>query len=353
MASGGSIGILASNGLHLDSFFVRIGELLRARGHEVHFAAGTPMDRDSSVVIPSITQRPRPVNVLAGRDLRQWVEAVDADVVLVNTVTAGWLARRAALDVPVVYFAHGLHWNEAGAMRTAHWELLERWALPRTAAAIILNEEDRAWFARWAPQVPVHRLPFGVGLPPDTFSASPQPDTNLVVWIGEHTPRKRPWLAIQVAAELRRRGTPIRLRMLGRGPLTSELLRLPGQLGAVGDVEFPGYQPVAPELSAARMLLHTAGWEGLPRVVLEALAVHRPTAAFDVKGLRGLPAVELAPDRDIGALAELVGNLLTSPVDDGVFPGPEKLSDERAAAALEAILTEAVNSAPGPLVSDL
>ncbi|QDO86977.1 glycosyltransferase family 4 protein [Ornithinimicrobium ciconiae] len=337
-----SIGILASTGLHLDSFFVRIADLLRAHGHLVHFAAGTPMEHGRSHVVESLTQRPRLVNLGTGGDLRRWAQHVGADVVLVNTATAGLLARRASLPVPVVYFAHGLHWREAGARRTAHWELLERWALPGTASAIVLNAEDHRWFQRWAPDLPVHQLPFGVGLPVDAFQPSPQPDTNVVVWIGEHTTRKRPWLALEVAAELRRRGSPIQLRMLGRGPLTAELTRRAEELGIAADVHLPGFVATAPELQSARLLLHTADWEGLPRVILEAMAVHRPTAAFDVKGVRGLPSVHLAPDRDLGAMSDIIERELAEPTAPDVYPAREDLSDVPVVTTLEAVLSQAV-----------
>lgn len=339
-----SIGILASTGLHLDSFFVRIAALLRQRGHLVHFAAGSPMEQDHCVVIESVTSRPRPVNLRAGGELRSWAQHVGADVVLANTATAGLLARRASLSVPVVYFAHGLHWRQPGAPKTAHWELLERWALPGTAAAVVLNQEDHQWFQRWAPWLPVVRLPFGVGLPLDTFRPSPQPETAVVVWIGEHTPRKRPWLAIDVAAEMRRRGSPIQLRMLGRGPLTPELTRRAESLGVAADVRWPGFVDPAPELHAARMLLHTADWEGLPRVILEAMAVHRPTVAFDVKGVRGLPTVHLAPDQDLTTMGDIVQLQLAEPTVEDAYPAAQSLSDEPVVTALESVLAQTVRA---------
>lgn len=339
-----SIGILASTGLHLDSFFVRIAALLRARGHLVHFAAGTPMRQEQSRVIESLTSRPRFSNLRTGAELRGWVQNVGADVVLANTATAALLARRASLPVPVVYFAHGLHWRDAGARRTAHWELLERWCLSCTAAAIVLNDEDYQWFQHSASGMPVHQLPFGVGLPLDSFRPSPQPDNNVVVWIGEHTPRKRPMLALDVAAELRRRGTPIRLRMLGVGPLTSALVHRATRLGIADDLQLPGYVPAAPELCGARMLLHTADWEGLPRVMLEAMAVHRPTAAYDVKGVRRLPTVHLARDQDVHAMADTVERLLAEPDPEEAYPPAEALSDEPVVLTLESVLRQAVRT---------
>jgi len=349
----GSIGILASSGPQLDSCFARIGNLLRARGHPVHYAAGTPMARARAAVIPAVTRSSGMVNLRAGRELRRWVEVVDADVVLASSEPAGLLARRAGLTVPVVYLTRGLPWHEGGTARAMHRELLERWRMSHTAAAIILHEEDRAWFARWAPDLPVHHLPFGMGLSPEAFRPCPQPDNNVVMWVGEHTPHARPWLAVQITAELRSRGTPIRLRMLGSGPLTRQIARQAEQLGVAGDVELPGHTAVTDEIRAARLVLHTAARETQPRVVLQALAVHRPVAAFDVPGMRGLPAVELALDRDVTAGADLVEHLLAHPVPEEVFPSREELSDERAAITLESILAEAVNSAQGRTVQDV
>ncbi|MGO8609752.1 hypothetical protein ACC848_43130, partial [Rhizobium johnstonii] len=75
-------------------------------------------------------------------------------------------------------------------------------------------------------------------------------------------------------------------------------------LGAVVTAE--GRAAVAPALGSATALLHTAEWEGLPRVALEAAAVGRWCYGFDVKGLRDAPLVRLAADGDVDALAALV-----------------------------------------------
>src|SRR5699024_4391684 len=51
---------------------------------------------------------------------------------------------------------------------------------------------------------------------------------------------------------------------------------------------------------------HTATWEGLPRVMLEAVAVGRRTYAFDVKGVRDVPYARLLDDGDTAGMAAAI-----------------------------------------------
>lgn len=53
--------------------------------------------------------------------------------------------------------------------------------------------------------------------------------------------------------------------------------------------------------------MHTAQWEGLPRVMLESLAIGRGSYAFDVKGVRDIPLSQLTTDGDAPELAARIG----------------------------------------------
>ncbi len=341
------IGIIASTGHHLDSFFVEIALLLTQRGHAVFFAAGTPADIVRSEVLPEITRRPSVRNLAAPGALRHWASGHRLDIVVANTATAGVLSRLRDIGVPVVYFAHGLHWGSTHDLRTAHWRLIERAALRRTTSAIVLNREDKAWFNAHAPHLDVLWLRCGVGVPLGQFPRSDLPEEPYACWIGEHAPRKRPSAAVAVMAALRDRGAPGHLRILGKGALTDDLA---AQIRA-GDlaerVSLVGHVPAAEELRRARVLLHTAQWEGLPRVVLEALSVGRPTVAFDVKGLRDLPLVDVVDDGNVSAMADLLINRLTQPIDRSALPRPESLSVEVVVPQIEALL-HAVFTSDGP-----
>lgn len=328
------IGIVAATGLTLDSFFPGIRDGLQASGLQVHLAAGTPTRLLPSTTLRSLTRRPGLRNVGASRELHRWVEDQDLDLVVANTATASFLVRLALREVPVVYFAHGLHWSRTGDPRTRHWELLERAALGRTSGVIVLNREDEDWVSKRAPRLPVLRLTHGVGLSPGAYPRFPVEGRDRLVWIGEHSRRKRPETAVEVVRVLLARRPALRLRMLGEGPLTGRLAAHITRAGLAEAVELVGHVPVAPELRRASALLHTARWEGLPRVVLEAQATGRPTVAYDVKGLRGLAQVHTVTDGDVGALARRVEQVLDRRVAAGSFPTLQELSTGHAVVQL-------------------
>lgn len=339
------VGILAGPGIHLDSFFPEIGKGLQEAGNTVTFAAGTPTHRVGSTHLRNLTRRPSPRSVLAPRELRGWVRAQRLDVLLANTATAGFLARLRPLGAPVVYFAHGLHWDDPARWPTFPWQALERLATRHTAQVIVLNQEDQDWFARHAPQLPVTRLPYGVGLPTGSFQRSPHPGGATVVWAGEHSGRKRPELALQVATEVKRRGGhEVRFRLLGTGQLTPALRQQAATAGLTDTVSFPGHVSLEAELAAASLLLHTAAWEGLPRVVLEALGVGRPVLAFDVKGVRRLPAVRTVPNPDVAAMAAAVQSMVDDP-GSLTLPPRSALEVSHATTAIESVLRKAVSHA--------
>ena len=336
------IGLLASVGRTLDAFFPAIAARLEEQGFVVTSASGTHADIASWTHLDGFSQRPSPRVATAVRSLRAWSSANRHDVVLTSTATASAIARLAGLSAPVVYFCHGLHWGDEHALGARPWQLVERALLRRTAGVVTINRDDHAWFERHgAPHV--HRLASGVGVPLEQYPAAPVPAGGPdLVWIGDFTPRKRPHLAVDVVERLAAIGCPVRLRMLGDGPLHEEVR---GRIEAAGlgpVITAEGRAAVAPALGAATALLHTAEWEGLPRVALEAAAVGRWSYGFDVKGLRDAPLVRLAPDGDVAALARLVagdvtGGAMRSVPDVRASLGVEAAADGIAAAVLDVL----------------
>ncbi len=78
-------------------------------------------------------------------------------------------------------------------------------------------------------------------------------------------------LLIRAVAKLK--GLDWRLRILGTGPLESELMDLAGSLRIADRVQFMGFQKNPHALMrASDLLVLSSRWEGLPNVVLEGLA---------------------------------------------------------------------------------
>lgn len=306
------IGLLASVGHMVDSFFTEIIDTWIAAGHSVSVAAGTPTADGTGVVIAGLGRRPGPGAVAAWAGLRRWARSQRLDVVVTNSATASALVRTARLPVPVVYFCHGLHWNSGTALSDRVWQQVEQTLLRRTDGVIAINSDDHAWFGqRFDPQR-LLRLPSGVGLDLERYRAGdPQQrlgddDRLELVWIGEFSERKRPNRALDVVLALESLGVDVRLRMVGDGPLRSAVAERIRRLGLSGQVTADGPDSVVDALTRSHGLLHTSAWEGLPRVMLEAVAVGRRPYAFDVKGVRDVPEAVLATDGDVAGLAAAI-----------------------------------------------
>ncbi len=86
------------------------------------------------------------------------------------------------------------------------------------------------------------------------------------------------------------------LVLVGDGPQAAELARLARRLGMHERVHFLGWQAeIPPILKAADILVLPSRWEGMPNVVLEAMAAGKPVVATQAEGtveLLGLSALE-------------------------------------------------------------
>lgn len=303
------IGLLTSVGETLDAFFLEITERWREQGAVVECAAGSLAETvDRSAVLTSVTRKPAARNWRARAELREWVRRAGIDVVITNTATASMLVRAAGVGVPVVYFCHGLHWN-GSRLADLPFRAVERALVHRTDGIVCLNSADQEWFDRRAPGTPRLRLLGGVGLDTERFVRRPEAtwregeEPLRMVWCGEFSPRKNPAAAVQLAHHLRDRGIDATLDMLGSGELFDERST---RSEIEGLVHRHGVADPVPHFARSHVLVQTSRWEGLPRVGLEAIAIGLPAVGFDVKGVRDLPAVQLAPEGDLAALADRV-----------------------------------------------
>ena len=114
----------------------------------------------------------------------------------------------------------------------------------------------------------------------------------------------------------------LRLVVIGEGPMKKDLLDRAARLGVAGTVEFMGSRPhdeIALWMNAADCLCLTSRSEGMPNVVIEALACGLPVVATDVGSCRELLANEPSarvvaagvsdaslPDRIAAALQDLL-----------------------------------------------
>lgn len=131
-------------------------------------------------------------------------------------------------------------------------------------------------------------------------------------------PQKAPLDLVEVAARVARDLPEARFALAGDGELRGAVEDAVAARGLAGRFHLLGWRRDVPDLLAAiDLLLHTARWEGLPRVLPEALAAGRPVVATDVDGAR--EAVEegvtghLRAPGDVEGLAGCIVALLRDP----------------------------------------
>ncbi|WP_309621676.1 glycosyltransferase [Novosphingobium sp.] len=111
-----------------------------------------------------------------------------------------------------------------------------------------------------------------------------------------------------------------RLTIVGEGPDRGKLERLANELGIAGRLAMPGHTDPAPYLAAASALVLSSDYEGVPAVVIEALAAGLPIAGTDCSvsmgSLLGYGQYgKLVPTRSPERLAEAMEAVLAIPFD--------------------------------------
>jgi len=136
-----------------------------------------------------------------------------------------------------------------------------------------------------------------VSIPPDTsWHGIEQAATTVrFLFVGRLAPQKNCVKILEAAGILRSRcAEGWRLDIFGRGELEPELRSLAGQLNLDKHIHFRGYcDSVYEEMAEATMLLLPSIKEGMPNVLLEAMAIGLPAIASDIP-----PIQQLVTDED-------------------------------------------------------
>ena len=152
-------------------------------------------------------------------------------------------------------------------------------------------------------------------LPPDT----PELVVGFLSLLDAHHGYKGLDVLLRAAAELRREGRTIRLKIGGAGEARDDYRRLATELGLGDTADFPGFIP-GPELPAFYASCHAFALpstdgrrEGFGLVLLEAMACGRPVVTTPVVGVAGdleaHGAGLLVPPGDAAALAAALRKL--------------------------------------------
>jgi glycosyltransferase involved in cell wall biosynthesis len=162
------------------------------------------------------------------------------------------------------------------------------------------------------------------GLDADFLDAGavPVPEAPQLVCVGRICEQKGQLLLIEAVRILAERGIACRLVLAGDGDMRAEAESRISAAGLTGRVSISGWvaaDRVRHEILAARALVLPSFAEGLPVVIMEAMALGRPVISTYVAGIPELVMDRetgwLIPAGDVHALATAMEKCLASPPD--------------------------------------
>lgn len=219
-----------------------------------------------------------------------------------------------------------------GGVRVADptpWRLrIERWAVAKMQAIVCVSQavaefvqQNRLCTATKRPPVVI---PNGIDIarwettyPIDWRRHDIPSDAKVILFVGRLDPQKGLERLFAAAEQVLQADPNAWLVMIGDGPLgdqcKTELEKLPGQRA-----RRIGWQAeIAPYLHACQLLVLTSHYEGMPNVVLEAMACGKPVVCNEVEGAAELLAANLqlqcVPQGDVSGTAKAIATFLEAP----------------------------------------
>lgn len=162
------------------------------------------------------------------------------------------------------------------------------------------------------------------GLEPGYFPTSPPPPTAAprLVCVGRLSAQKGQLLLLDAVRQLRDAGESFQLVLAGDGEMRGDIERYIAQHGLESLVNITGWisgERVKQELLAARAMVLASFAEGLPVVIMEAMALGRPVVTTSIAGIPELVrhGVDgwLVPAGDAQALAGAMQAALHTPAE--------------------------------------
>jgi GalNAc-alpha-(1->4)-GalNAc-alpha-(1->3)-diNAcBac-PP-undecaprenol alpha-1,4-N-acetyl-D-galactosaminyltransferase len=273
------------------------------------------------------------------RGLRVAVRELRPDVLVSFMTSTNALSVIAANPFKLPVVVSERVWPEALPVGRA-WEHLRRYAYRRAAVVVAQTRRTAEWLRERVPGATVEVIANPVNVEP-----SQSPDAaaqtvlaacagrNLVLAAGRLMEQKGFDLLLRAFAPLARRRDDWRLAIFGEGPDWSALNQLATTLGISDRVIFPGFsRTLHAVMRRAQLFVLSSRYEGMPNVLVEAMASGAPCISFDCP--TG-PAELILPERN-GLLVpaeDVMG--LTSAMDR--LMRDEELRRRLASAAAESV----------------
>lgn len=262
--------------------------------------------------------------------LSKFIRREKPDLIHAHASKPGFLARLAAAGskIPVIYSPHCFSFHAGvSPLKTALLAFVERqMARYLTAHIMTVADGEQMLAMRYGVGQPEQftTIYSGIGLDRFTVSIDLEAqrarmgvplDVPLVATVGRMSQQKAPLDIVRMAWAVHKVMADVHFVWIGSGPLEKEARDLVLELGLENVFHFPGQCADAPVLlHAVDCFVLASLWEGLPIVILEALAAGAPVVATDIPGNDEIivPGVNgwLTPPNRPEAMADKVLDLL-------------------------------------------
>ena len=277
----------------------------RQRFEPVVYCLGPRPTREKASCLSPLEAAGIEVHCLDGRGIRQFLKvegclkrllaAQSPQVIQTFLFHANILGRIAARRAGVKVVVSGIRVAE----RQKRWHLwLDRLTQSKVDRYVCVSRSVAEFSASEGglPKEKLVVIPNGIALEPyadcqpaDLTALGIEAGRRVVTFIGRLEPQKGVNWLIETAQAWLKQCPDGELLIVGEGPLEKSLKAACQATGIAQRVHFAGWRGDIPEILASSALLVLPSiWEGMPNVMLEAMASCRPVVAADVEGVREL-----------------------------------------------------------------
>lgn len=200
-----------------------------------------------------------------------------------------------------------------------HWRIDEKVA--RATFVACISQFCRSQVMCFADAADWHKLHIvHCGIDPARYAPKTSKTGATLLFVGRLTPVKGVPLVIEAVSRLVAQHPMLKLRLVGDGPDRAALEADVAQRGLQDRVAFLGYQSqaeVAEELAQADVFVLPSFAEGVPVVLMEAMASHLPVITTRIAGIPELVedgvSGSLVPPGNVDALTSALDHILSDP----------------------------------------
>lgn len=257
----------------------------------------------------------------------------DYPILHLHTPISSFITRMASSKThTVIYSAHGFHFNENGSIAAnTLYKMVERMAGLKTNKLIVTNTDDMASARKIISSEKIHYVK-GVGIDHLAYDAEGYTEldkmayknelglnfhTKIITHIAEFNENKRQIDIVRACEVLKEKTEDFLILLVGTGEETETIKKMVRESNLEKYIRCLGFRTDIVEiLSITDIGLLVSIREGLPRSLMEMMAMKIPVIATDIRGNRDL--IEdgkngyLVPIKDPGELADKCQLLLSN-----------------------------------------